>query len=95
MISPKIESENLKKLVEEFLKNSEESENPEEESEGLDSTDRIVNTFKSMLNSIKEIWTTKWLGFRQKNTFKKPIQGYFDFGLQYQGLTTKIYWIKG
>ena len=54
MISPKIESENLKKLVEEFLKNSEESENPEEESEGLDSTDRIVNTFKSMLNSIKE-----------------------------------------
>ena len=54
MISPKIESENLKKLVEEFLKNSEESENPEEESEGLDSTERIVNTFKSMLNSIKE-----------------------------------------
>lgn len=54
MISPKIESENLKKLVEEFLKNSEESENPGEESEGLDSTDRIVNTFKSMLNSIKE-----------------------------------------
>lgn len=54
MISPKIESENLKKLVEEFLKNSEESENPEEESEGLHSTDRIVNTFKSMLNSIKE-----------------------------------------
>ena len=54
MISPKIESENLKKLVEEFLKNSEESENPEEESEGLDSTDRIVNTFKNMLNSIKE-----------------------------------------
>ena len=54
MISPKIESENLKKLVEEFLKNSEESENPEQESEGLDSTDRIVNTFKSMLNSIKE-----------------------------------------
>ena len=84
MISPKIESENLKKLVEEFLKNSEESENPEEESEGLDSTDRIVNTFKSMLNSIKE-------KFEQKNTFKKPIQGYFDFGLQYQGLTTKIY----
>ena len=54
MNSRKIESEILEKLVKELSKNFKDCENSEQESQGLDSTDGVVDTFKSILDSIEE-----------------------------------------
>ena len=51
MTSPKTEPKILIKFVEEYSKDFENSEN---ESEGLDSTDGVTDTFKGILDSIEK-----------------------------------------
>ena len=56
MTSPKTEPKILIKFVEEYSKDFENSEN---ESEGLDSTDGVTDTFKGILDSIENITLEK------------------------------------
>ena len=76
MISRKTEYEILKKLVEEYSKDF---ENSEREFEGLDSTDRIIDTLKGILGSAEQEFEPFSDIPSKKRYFQKTYQNQFQF----------------